>query len=171
MRIPLLILYIIKVKIIIHPNIEKFWFSFNRLHGFSVAGMRFTTGAACVQMKVHEKIKLLRKKSGLSQQEVADRSGLTMSYVSRLENGHHEPSIDVVKKLMQIFSVSADYLLNDEADSYEVRIRDKGLAERMQMVDALPDRKREALAEIIEDMLTSEKLRQMMTEKVEAAVS
>ena len=74
-------------------------------------------------MEISEKIKLLRKKKGISQQELAELAGINMSYVSRLENGHHEPSIEVIKSLMKVFGVSSDYLIIDEQENFEVKIK------------------------------------------------
>ena len=34
-----------------------------------------------------------------------------------MENGHLLPSIDIVQRLMRVFAVSADNLLNDSEDS------------------------------------------------------
>jgi len=120
-------------------------------------------------MNLPEKIKLLRKRKGISQQELAELTGLNMSYVSRLENGHHEPSIEVIRKMTRIFEVSADYLLNDSEDDLEVTIKDRGLADRIRLIESLPEKKKQALMEIIDDMLTNEKLRSLLHEKLTIA--
>jgi transcriptional regulator with XRE-family HTH domain len=76
-------------------------------------------------MKLHEKIKILRKEKGISQQEFANQLGIHLTHVSRLENGHYQPSLEVLKKMMEIFKVSADYLVNDDTDMCDVNIKDK----------------------------------------------
>jgi len=120
-------------------------------------------------MNLPEKIKLLRKRKGISQQELAELTGLNMSYVSRLENGHHEPSIEVIRKMTQIFEVSADYLLNDNEGDLEINIKGRDLADRIRLIESLPDRKKEALMEIIDDMLTNEKLRALLQDKLKVS--
>jgi transcriptional regulator with XRE-family HTH domain len=100
----------------------------------------------------------------------AELAGINMSYVSRLENGHHEPSIEVLKNLIRIFEVSADYLLSEEEEEYEVNLKDRALAEKIRLIETLPERKKEALMEIIDDMLTNEKLRSMLQNDKEALV-
>ncbi len=42
-------------------------------------------------MKLQEKIKRLRKKAGLSQQDLADKLGIHLTHLSRLENNHLQP--------------------------------------------------------------------------------
>lgn len=47
-------------------------------------------------------IAVLREKLGISQRELAERLGVTITQVSRYENGHSEPSRQVLKKLEQL---------------------------------------------------------------------
>lgn len=115
-------------------------------------------------MKLSEKIKLLRKKRGLSQQELADKIGIHITHVSRIENGHYQPSLEVIKKLMDVFEVSADYLLNDDTDSYEIRIKDKSLTERIKLIDTLEKKDRDALSQVIDSMLTKQRMRKVLEE-------
>lgn len=113
-------------------------------------------------MKLHEKIRFLRKERGMSQEELAEKAEINISYLSRLENGHNEPSVEVFKRLVDAFGVSADYLLNEEEENYEIQIRDRNLAEKIRLIDALDEKKREALIEIIDALLTNQKMRQLI---------
>ena len=56
-------------------------------------------------------LKKLRLEEGLTQQQLADRLGVTKSVVSYYELHERIPSPDVLVKLSAIFHVSADYLL------------------------------------------------------------
>ena len=118
-------------------------------------------------MKLHEKIKHLRKKKGISQQELSERVGIHITHVSRLENGHYHPSLEVLKRLIEIFEVSADYLINEDIDNYEVKIRDKNLAERIRLIDSLEQEDRKALIQVIDSMLTKKKMLDLLTKKEE----
>ena len=60
------------------------------------------------------KLKELRKQSGMTQQQLADKLGITKSVVSYYELSERTPSPDVLKDLAIIFHVSADYLLGIE---------------------------------------------------------
>jgi transcriptional regulator with XRE-family HTH domain len=122
-------------------------------------------------MELHKKIKQLRKKKELSQQEFADKIGLHISYVSRLENGHSQPSIDVLKKLTKLFEVTADYLLNGNVDSYDIKIKNKNLAEKIRLIDELDADEQQALNKVIDSMLTNHKMRDFLNQKTETLVS
>lgn len=59
----------------------------------------------------------LRKQQNLSQQDLADRLGVSRQAISRWETGAVQPLADSVKSLAQVFQVSTDYLLNDDLDT------------------------------------------------------
>ncbi len=56
-------------------------------------------------------LKDLRKQNGMTQQQLADRLGVTKSVVSFYELRERTPSPDVLIRLSDIFHVSTDYLL------------------------------------------------------------
>lgn len=60
------------------------------------------------------KIKALRLEQEMTQQQVADRIGVTKSVVSAYETNLRMPSYDVLKRLATLFRVSTDYLLGME---------------------------------------------------------
>lgn len=68
-------------------------------------------------MSFAEKMIELRKQNGLSQQDLADRLGVSRQAISRWETGAVQPLADSVKSLAQVFQVSTDYLLNDDLDT------------------------------------------------------
>lgn len=63
------------------------------------------------------KVKVLRDNKGLSQNELADRLGMTRSIVSTYENGQSMPTYGKLIKLAKVFDVSTDYLLGVENES------------------------------------------------------
>lgn len=57
------------------------------------------------------RLRALRLREALTQQQLADRLGLTKSVISAYETDLRLPSYDVLLKLSRIFKVSTDYLL------------------------------------------------------------
>ena len=60
----------------------------------------------------------MRKARGWSQEELADRAGVSRQAVSRWESGSAKPDADKIIAICDLFGVSADYLLRD---NYEGR--------------------------------------------------
>lgn len=65
-------------------------------------------------MNFGEKLIQLRKSKGLSQEDLADSLGVSRQAVSRWEQGSTYPDFQNIRKLMDLFHVSADYLICDD---------------------------------------------------------
>ena len=65
-------------------------------------------------MEFHEKIQELRKKKGLTQEELAAKLYVSRTAISKWESGRGYPSIDSLKTLAEFFSVTVDDLLSGE---------------------------------------------------------
>ena len=63
--------------------------------------------------KFHEKLKMLRKKQGFTQKEVALLLGTVQGVYSKWERGVYEPNYENLSMLACIFDVSIDFLLSD----------------------------------------------------------
>ena len=64
-----------------------------------------------------KKLKELRKIHGLTQTELGNKIGTTKSTISMYENGLHEPDLETLRKLADIFNVSVDLLLDRPSES------------------------------------------------------
>ncbi len=60
------------------------------------------------------RLKTLRLKENMTQQQLARKLGLTKSVISAYETGLRQPSYDVLIHIAKIYDVSTDYLLGIE---------------------------------------------------------
>lgn len=67
-------------------------------------------------MEFSEKLTALRKQAGLSQEQLADRLGVTRQSVSKWEGGAAFPELVKIISLSEIFDVSVDYLVKDRME-------------------------------------------------------
>lgn len=65
-------------------------------------------------MILADKIISLRKKSGWSQEELAEQLGVSRQSVSKWEGAQSMPDMDKILQLSKLFGVTTDYLLKDE---------------------------------------------------------
>ena len=63
-------------------------------------------------MEFHEKLQELRKKKGLTQEELAGRLYVSRTAISKWESGRGYPSIESLKLIAKFFSVTIDELLS-----------------------------------------------------------
>lgn len=73
-----------------------------------------------------DKIIELRKKSGLSQEELAEKMNVSRQSVSKWEGAQSIPDLDKILALSKIFGVSTDYLLKDDFEAEEPVPTDDG---------------------------------------------
>ena len=67
-------------------------------------------------MILADKIIALRKKEGLSQEELADKLGVSRQSVSKWEMAQSTPDLNRILKMSELFGVSTDYLLKEDAE-------------------------------------------------------
>ncbi|MFP5109681.1 helix-turn-helix domain-containing protein [Neobacillus sp. C211] len=63
-----------------------------------------------------QRLKELRKASGMNQQELGEKIGVAKSTIAGYEKGFRKPKIKVINELAEIFHTSADYLLGISND-------------------------------------------------------
>ena len=84
-----------------------------------------------------KKLKELRKRRNYTQQQLAEKLGISTSAVGMYEQGRREPDSELLKRIAESFSVSVDELLSERAGSDVMeldeaidRVVNKLLAER-----------------------------------------
>jgi len=70
---------------------------------------------------MRNKIRIFRAIHEITQEELAQKIGVTRKTVNSIENGKYNPSIDVAYKMARLFGVTMEELFNfeeiDEIDS------------------------------------------------------
>lgn len=74
---------------------------------------------------IGDKLKKARKKANLSQEKVAEIINTSRSNISKYETGFLEPNIDTLKKLCELYGISADELLEINQNKIENNINIK----------------------------------------------
>ena len=114
-------------------------------------------------MSLAKKIVQLRKERNLTQKELASIVGVHFSHMSRYERGISLPSIDVVKKLAQMFHVSADYLLFDDAQAMvRANIADQELLQQFERLSRMSEREKTAVKTVLEAVILKHHLEGML---------
>ena len=73
-------------------------------------------------MKFNEKLIALRKKEGLSQEELGYKLNVTRQTVSKWELGQTTPEMDKLAEMSKIFNVSVDELINDSEERKDINM-------------------------------------------------
>lgn len=61
---------------------------------------------------IGERLKKARELKEMTQQEVADETDIARTTISKIENDIYEPSIEQLRKLIELYNVNANWLLD-----------------------------------------------------------
>ncbi|QXE19977.1 helix-turn-helix domain-containing protein [Clostridium sp. 001] len=70
-------------------------------------------------MKLSAKLRELRNTNNLTLKELSKKSGISVSFISDIENGRRNPSIETLKSLANALGISADEFLKTDNNSKE----------------------------------------------------
>lgn len=92
-------------------------------------------------------LKSLRLSHEFTQQEIADRLGISRGAYANLENGKREPDIATLIFIADLYGVTLDYLVGHEK---EPTVKDDGLSEIEHLFLSLPPERREEVLRFME---------------------
>lgn len=84
---------------------------------------------------IGEKIKTLRKKTGMTQEALAKKLDVIQQQIHRWESGGRNPSLKTLTKLSKIFNVSLDTLILDGKEIKNLKIKDENILEKIKKLE------------------------------------
>jgi transcriptional regulator with XRE-family HTH domain len=110
-------------------------------------------------MKLSEKIVMLRKEKDWNQEELGKAIGISHKHISRYENEKTDPSLHVIKKLSEVFNVSTDYLLFEEAPrETRFHIFDPVFVKFLENAEGLPEEDRRTVKGVLSAVLVKNRI-------------
>lgn len=96
-----------------------------------------------------DNLRALRKKRGLSQDDMAERLGVLTRTYGSWERNEREPNFDMAKKIAGMFDVSVDSLIGKEEGTK------KEILKRLQNLKDLPEEQLEKILEYAEFIIST----------------
>lgn len=120
-------------------------------------------------MSLADNIKKIREQKGLLQKQVAAEIGLKPAHYNKIEKGLVEPSVVILDKLAQLYSVTIDQIVHLEgAVPKDVVFEDKVATEQLKLIAQLEDKDRSIIMSIIDTMLTKQKFKDFFNKNIAA---
>lgn len=69
------------------------------------------------------RIRILRKRRGLTQEQLAEKMNVSTPYIAKIENGKQTGPVELAVEFSEFFDVSLDYLLMGKGDFAEEQKR------------------------------------------------
>jgi len=90
--------------------------------------------------KVAQNVKAIRLRQGLSQQQLANKTGLTVRYISRMENTAPNVTLDVLERLAAGLNCPAAELLGDGGPDFGLKKSTEMLDQTIKFLQSLRSR-------------------------------
>lgn len=68
---------------------------------------------AKIRKKFGKRLKVLRSRYELTQEQLGERSGLHYNYIGNIETGRQNPTLETLEKLAQAFDITMSELFED----------------------------------------------------------
>jgi len=105
------------------------------------------------------RLKRAREKKRMTQQEVADKLGVSNGAISGYERNYRDPDTEMLKKLATLYEVSVDYLtgnvIKESSATYEIDKEQKlreDVKNFVEILVELPEHKRKLVEEMIKTL-------------------
>lgn len=109
---------------------------------------------------ISERIQLLRKQNGLSQNELANLVGISKAQMSRYISKDVQPPADILKKMADTLSISVDFLLSGDTNQKAFdNLTHVEVLQQYKEVDGLPEEERKTVVKVIAALIRDYKAR------------
>ena len=104
----------------------------------------------------------LRKERDWTQQQVADRIGLSVGQVKKYEKGDSAPTLHILGRIAVTYGVSADELVFDDGKGVAGTKLDPELLSRFEKVAQLPEDEKNAVLLLLDSVIAKHTIRKVM---------
>ncbi len=102
---------------------------------------------------IGKRLQELRKQQGLTQVELAEKLGINQSLVSQYERGDLRLHGTLVAALATVLKTSTDQILGLKPVAADGLLKDRRFLKRLQKIDELPQRRKQALLKSLDMLL------------------
>ena len=111
--------------------------------------------------KLADRIILLRKQTGMTQIELADKIGVSKSQYIRYETKDVQPPANIMNKLADALGTSVDFLISgDKSEKAKASLKNSELLQRFKEMDTLPEQEQNVLIKVISAYIRDFKAKQ-----------
>ncbi len=109
-------------------------------------------------MPFPDRLATLRKQRGFTQETLGELIGITKTQIYRYENGSSQPTLDVIKKLAVVLSITTDELVFEPGE----RKPDDSLLLLLEGISNLDADEKHVIKEIVEGILLKHQAKRLI---------
>ena len=113
-------------------------------------------------MGFSERIRELRHRKKLSQTKLGELIGVHYTQVGKYEKGEALPSVEVLRKLADVFEVSIDFLMEGSSDEVaQALIYDRELLQQFKKIQTLNEEDRKMVKTFLDALITKRQIQNL----------
>ena len=70
---------------------------------------------------IYEKLKMMREKAGLRQEQIADYLGVTQAFISKVETGERNLTVDQLENVVNLYGYSLTAFADMEEETHSIQ--------------------------------------------------
>jgi transcriptional regulator with XRE-family HTH domain len=110
-------------------------------------------------MTFAERLRQLRKKKGLSQNELSEAMGVHFTQVSRYERGETKPNAEAIAKLAHALDTTVDYLMSGTSDDAVVNAGlDKEIVSKFKLIQELTTEDKKTVLSLLDAYIAKQRI-------------
>lgn len=117
---------------------------------------------ATLKVTLGDRITELRKAKGWSQTELAKKTGVSYTQMSRYEIRGVQPPANTLKKLADVLDTTVDFLINgDKDEKVKASLKDAELLQQFKAVEQFNEDDKNVIKKLIDAFITKKQLQQL----------
>ena len=123
-------------------------------------------------MSLGDRIKQLRQQRGWSQAQLSKKLNVHQKQISGYERGIHNPSIELLVRMAELFNVSLDYIAFDKREEKNIiPIADRELMQAVQQIDQLSAEDRATIKAVLNTCSVKNRFQRLASETQDQAAA
>jgi transcriptional regulator with XRE-family HTH domain len=119
-----------------------------------------------ITMQIGANIKKIREAKGLSQKEVALSLKMDSAQYSRIENDKTDPTFSTIEKIAKALGMELSELFKADEVFKDVNSYDKTLLEKLNLIEKLEDKEKQAVYSILDALIAKKKLKDTLSDAI-----
>lgn len=119
-----------------------------------------------------QRVAAARRNKAMTQSDLAEKTGVHLSHIQRIEAGSSQPTVEVLKNLASALGVSADELVFDQVrETAARRLMDVELLEQFAAIENLNEADKQAIKTVLNAMIVKQRVESAITQPTTFRVS
>ena len=106
-------------------------------------------------IRLAKKLKSLRRKQKITQEELAQKASLNVSYIGRIENGKQSPTLSTLLRISRALGVSVSELLDILSPESPFRENEPLIEKIVELLEQMGQQELELTKDIARDIITN----------------